>query len=241
MIKKSIFTLLLFVAMGCLSAQSLRLEWDGTEYPNDTSIVCETEEYGEYVQHFRVRNLTGSTMNVMLEKEILEDKEGVSNYFCFGSCYMPETMITPRPVEVPAQALAEEELSVHALFEENVYGYVVVKYYLYDVATPEDRLSFIVKFHRSGVGVDEQMQCNLGQAYPNPASSVVRFDYDLSEARNASVSVFNLLGQEVLRQELSAMQGQVVISVADLNEGIYFCNLKVNGQAVSTEKFVVKK
>jgi hypothetical protein len=81
----------------------------------------------------------------------------------------------------------------------------------------------------------------LGHAYPNPASTEVRFDYKLSGSENASVSVYNLLGQEVLREELNVAQGQVSFSVADLNEGIYFCNLKVNGQAVSTEKFIVKK
>ena len=53
--------------------------------------------------------------------------------------------------------------------------------------------------------------------------------------------MYNLLGQEVMREQLNNMQGVVSFSVADLNDGIYFCNLFVNGQAVKTEKFVVKK
>ncbi len=37
------------------------------------------------------------------------------------------------------------------------------------------------------------------------------------------------------------MQGQVVLPVDNLNDGIYFCSIKLNGRAVKTEKFVVKK
>jgi hypothetical protein len=44
-----------------------------------------------------------------------------------------------------------------------------------------------------------------------------------------------------MSQRLNNLQGVAAFSVADLNEGIYFCNLVVNGQAVKTEKFVVRK
>ena len=53
--------------------------------------------------------------------------------------------------------------------------------------------------------------------------------------------VYNLLGQEVAKHQVNSLQGRLSISVADLNDGIYFCNLFVNGCAVKTEKFVVKK
>ena len=241
MIKKSIFTLMLFVAMGCLSAQTLQLEWDGTVYPDGESFLCDTEVYGEYVKEFQVRNISNNALNVLFEKEILQDLEGVSNYFCWDNCYAPATMVSPRPLEIPANSLCDLPISVHALYDDAVFGDVIVKYSLYDAATPDQRITFTVKFRKSGAGIDEQVRYNLGHAYPNPASTLVRFDYELSASENASVSVYNLLGQEVLRQELNAMQGQVSFSVAELNEGIYFCNLKVNGQAVSTEKFVVKK
>ena len=133
-----------------------------------------------------------------------------------------------------------DELSFHALYNEDVYGDVIIKYYAYEERTPDQRVSIVVRFRKSGVGVAENV-ANLGHAYPNPASSVVHFDYELSASNTVSVSVYNLLGQEVLNQNLNSLQGQVTISVADLNEGIYFCNLVVNGRAVKTEKFVVKK
>lgn len=239
MIRKSIFTFMLMALIGYVSAQTLQLEYDGTIYPDGSSIVCETEEYGEFIQHFYVRNLDNVDHNVMLEKEVIEDLEGVMNYFCWGSCYLPETTISPRPVAIPANTLSDEELSVHAMFDEFVFGNVVVKYSIYDEATPGDRITFEVKFHKSGVGVNENTAAQLGQAYPNPATTTVHFDYE--NAMNATAVVYNLLGQEVLRQELNAIQGKLSISVADLKDGIYFCNLTRNGQTLSTTKFVVKK
>lgn len=241
MMKKSIFTLMLLAAIGCVSAQTLQLELDGTVFSHNEEIVCETESYGEYIQHFQVRNLANVDQEVMLSKEVISDLDGVMNYFCWGSCYLPETMVTPRAVTVAANTLSDEDLSVHAMYDEEVYGDVVVKYSIFDMNTPDDCVSVIVRFHKSGTGLNQMVRCNLGHAYPNPASSMVRFDYDLSSAANASVAVCNLLGQEVMRQPLSAMQGQVAFSVADLNEGIYFCNLLIGGRVVKTEKFVVKK
>jgi len=239
MIKKSIFTFMLMVLIGYVSAQTLQLEYEGTIYPDGSSIVCNTEEYGEFIQHFQVRNLDNVNHDVMLEKEIIEDLEGVSNYFCWGSCYLPETMISPRPVTVAANTLSPDDMSVHAMFDEFVFGYIVVKYSIYDAATPNDRISVEVKFHKSGVGFNENIATQLGQAYPNPATTMVHFDYE--NAINATAVVYNLLGQEVLRQELNAIQGKLSISVADLQDGIYFCNLTRNGQTLSTTKFVVKK
>ncbi len=239
MIRKSIFTLMLMAIFGYVSAQSLQFEYNGTIYQDGSTIVCNTEEYGEFIQYFQVRNLDNVDHNVMLEKEVAQDLEGVMNYFCWGSCYLPETVITPRPVAIPANSLSEDELSVHAMFDDFVFGYIIVKYSIYDEATPNDRVTVAVKFHKSGEGVNENASIQLGQAYPNPASSMVHFDYE--NANNATAVIYNLLGQEVMHQELNAIQGKLSISVADLQDGIYFCNLTRNGQTMRTVKFVVKK
>lgn len=240
--KKSIFTLILMAVIGCVSAQSLQFEWEGTVFDEGEIIECTNDEYGfgEFIQHMYVRNNTQEPMRVLIEKEIVQDLEGVMNTFCWGMCFGPDVFVSPDANEVPAGDINTDELSFHALYDADVFGDVIVKYYAYEERTPEQRVSIVVRFRKSGVGVAENV-ANLGHAYPNPASSVVHFDYELSASNTVSVSVYNLLGQEVLNQNLNSLQGQVTISVADLNEGIYFCNLVVNGRAVKTEKFVVKK
>ena len=244
MIKKSVFTLMFLAVMGWVSAQSLQFEWNGHAYAEGETLECTNDEYGygEFIQHLQLRNLTSGDLEVIVEKEVVEDLEGAINFFCWGSCFGPDTYVSPRPVTIAADALTNEEaLSFHVLFDEGVYGKVKMKYSAYDESNPSQRVTINVVFRRSGVGVQETNAVRFGQAYPNPASSVVNFDYNLNVGDKVSVAIYNLLGQEVMKQQMNGMQGRLSISVADLNDGIYFCNLFVNGCAVKTEKFVVKK
>ena len=243
MVKRSIFTLLFLAVMGWVSAQSLRFELDGHVYEEGETIICNAPtEWGEYLQDMQMRNLTDQDLNVLVKKEVIEDLEGVSNYFCWGLCFGPDTYVSPNPVAVPANSVTSVgALSFHAMFDEDVFGKVQVRFSAYDERHPEDAVTINVIFHKSGEGVHEVSAVRFGQAYPNPASSVVNFDYNINASDRASVSVYNLLGQEVKSQQVNGVQGHLSVSVADLNEGIYFCKLFVNGCAVSTEKFVVKK
>lgn len=244
MIKRSIFTLMFLAVMGWASAQSLQFEWNGQVYSEGETIECTNDEYGygEYIQHMQIRNNTTEQKKILIEKEIVQDLETVINSFCWGMCYGPDTYVSPTAVNVPANSLNTDDLSFHAIYSDpEVFGDVIIKYYAYEERNPNDRISIIVRFRKSGASLHETATVCFGQAYPNPASSMVNFDYNFSGCNRASVSVYNLLGQEVKSQDVNGLQGHVSISVSDLNEGIYFCKLFVNGCAVKTEKFVVKK
>lgn len=243
MFKKSIFTLMLMAAIGTVSAQSLRFELDGTVFEEGETIECTNDEYGfgEYIQHMQIRNLTSEPKMILIEKEVIQDLESVMNFFCWGMCFSSEVIVSPNAVEVQGNSLNTDELSFHALYSDpDVYGDVIVKYYAYEERNPDTRISIIVRFRKSGVGVDDHFsQMTMSEAYPNPASSVVNFDYSFDG--NLTAVVHNLLGQEVLREDLNANNGQMKLSVADLNDGIYFCTMMVDGRACTTQKFVVKK
>ena len=251
MMKKSIFTLMFLAVIGWVSAQSLQFEWKGHVYANGETVVCtEVDDFGSMAQEMQVRNLTSTSLEVMISREIVQLVEGTENSFCWGSCYSPMVDVSPRPKTVEAGAVCDTaDLSFHHQVDltysgdpDNfVAGTSVVKYYAYPEGNEEDRVCIEVWFACNAEGVAETSDINFSHAYPNPASSMVRFDYNLSSASNASVAVYNLLGQEVMRQPLTTLQGTAAFSVADLNEGIYFCNLFVNGQSVMTEKFIVKK
>ena len=228
-------------AIGYVSAQTLQFEWDGNVFYEGEAIECTNDEYGygEFIQHMQLRNLTSNDMNVIIEKEVIEDLEGTINSFCWGMCYGPDTYVSPEAVTVLANSLNTDDLSFHNIYEPEIFGYVVVRYYAYDEHNPDERVSIIVKFHKSGDGVDDNAQFEMSQAYPNPATSTVNFDYSFNG--NLTAVVYNIVGQEVLRKDLNTSNGQMSISVADLNDGIYFCTMLVDGCASATQKFVVKK
>ena len=241
MFKKLIFTLSLIAAIGYVSAQSLQLELNGRVFANGETVQCTyVEEWGEYVQHFEVRNLTGNEVNVAVVKEVLENMEGSDVSFCWGGkCYSSSVFVSD-PAAVPANTLSDMDMSLHAFLGEGD-GKLAVRFTVFNNDQLDDKVFVDVVFDKNAGLSDKQFAGTLGHAYPNPASSVVRFNYEVSVSDNVSVAVYNLLGQEVMSEQLNGTHGQVSFPVSDLNEGIYFCNLTVNGRVMKTEKFVVKK
>lgn len=246
MIRKSLLTMVLLAIFGFVSAQSLQFELNGHVYADGDEVLCNEPNlvFDEMIQHFQIRNNSSEAINVVVKKEEVEVLEGTMNYFCWGLCLSPEVYVS-QPVPMEAGAVSgEEDFAIHVSFDPEwtmdpaqwLQGVVVIKYTAYNERNEDDKVSIIVKFESDITSVAEN-QVSMSQAYPNPASSVVRFNVNCEGL--ASVALYNLLGQEVLTQDVE--NDQVVLSVADLNEGIYFCNLKVNGQVVRTEKFIVKK
>ena len=251
MIKKSILTLAFIAVMGCISAQSLQFEYDGHVYAQGETVVCtHVESWGEIIQEMQIRNLSDVALDVMIMREIVQIVDGTENSFCWGSCFAPSVDVSPRPQVLEAGTVSDEGLlSFHQVIDPTysgdpsnfITGTSIVKYYAYPASDEDDKVCIEVHFVYDPEGAAEHPIANFGKAYPNPASSTVCFDYNLSKAANASVVVYNLLGQEVMSQQLNGLQGTASLSVADLNDGIYFCILKVDGSTVNTEKFVVKK
>lgn len=251
MTKKTILTLAFMALVACLSAQTLQFEFDGHVFANNEVYICTSEpnEIGEMAQDMQIRNLTNETIPVVVRKEEVQMVDGTENSFCWAGLCMPATTFESRPWPMEGGAVSMiGELSFHHQIDPTysgnpvnfLIGTSIVRYYAYSADDQDNTVCLEVWFAYGAEDVDENM-VSFGHAYPNPATSQVRFDYQLSGEGNASVSVYNLMGQEVMNQQLGAMQGQAVLSVADLTDGIYFCTMKVNGRAVKTEKFVVKK
>ena len=251
MVKKSLFTFAFMALMACASAQTLQFELDGRVFENNEILICDVEptEFGELAQDMQIRNLTGETIPVVVRKEEVKIVEGTETSFCWsGSCFGAETFESrPWPVEGNSVSMMGE-LSFHHLLDITysgdpanfAIGTSVVRYYAYSSEDPDNAICLVMWFAYRAEGVNEN-NISLGHAYPNPASSQVCFNYQVAGQGNASVAIYNLLGQEVMNQALADMQGQVVLPVDNLNDGIYFCSIKLNGRAVKTEKFVVKK
>ncbi len=246
MMKKSLLTVALLAVWSLVSAQSLRFELNGYVYADGEEVVCVEKDLmmGEIAQEFQIHNVSENDINVVVMKEELLSMEGVENTFCWGLCFGPNTLVSP-PLLLKADSISRPGgFSVHAKFDpyytgdpaQWIQGSVVVKYTAYDLDNEDDKVSLVVRFVSDLSSVDEN-QMSLGHAYPNPASSMVRFDVSCEDA--ASVVLYNVTGCEVMRQNVE--NGQVVLSVSDFEDGIYLCNLVVNGRVVRTEKFVVAK
>jgi hypothetical protein len=78
------------------------------------------------------------------------------------------------------------------------------------------------------VGIEEEIKVYNGfMIYPNPARSEITLKFDKSFEKDVIVSVFNSLGEIVIKQKMCKTESDVRFDIARLQAGIYF--VKVNG------------
>ena len=86
------------------------------------------------------------------------------------------------------------------------------------------------------VGVESNQQAMEMSIYPNPAADQVTITVE--DYNNATVEVYNLLGEVVKAEQVSDRNTK--INVADLNNGTYIVRV-MNGEKVATKKVVINK
>ena len=79
------------------------------------------------------------------------------------------------------------------------------------------------------------------RVYPNPASGEINIEVSASQASEMSISIYNIMGQNVMNQSVSLTTGMNTrpVNISELNSGIYFVTVKANGFE-NTMKFIVK-
>lgn len=94
-------------------------------------------------------------------------------------------------------------------------------------------------------GVNEEvanLDLQVSDVYPNPAENSAAIDLNLEDGAQVSVSVFNLMGQEVMNiaaQQMKAGVNMINLNVNGLSNGLYFTQININNQTVS-RKLVVE-
>jgi hypothetical protein len=109
----------------------------------------------------------------------------------------------------------------------------------------QDNQIYAVKISQiTGVANQSNPITNLVGAYPNPVSGQsVQIDINLSRrANDASISLYNLAGQQVYNEKMPALaigMNQLKVDVSQLQAGVYFYSLVVDGFK-ETRKLVVQ-
>ncbi len=225
------------------NAQSLSLSWDG-ETIGDTVVIAPADEtVTEIVFEAIVHNDSDKGVNVKVVREEVSLVENSVNYFCWGACYPPTIDSSGMTMFLPAGGQSgDADFSGHYEIHETV-GLSVVKFTYYDLDNPDDNLVVVVKFDTRPSGIDESILRNIkvSDIYPNPAVNYVDLDYNLPiEVETASVKLVNLLGSVVKEQQMDKANGKLRMDITNLNDGIYFYSIFVNGEAYKTKKLIVK-
>lgn len=83
-------------------------------------------------------------------------------------------------------------------------------------------------------------QITVSNIYPNPADESAEIDYHIKgDVKDAKLTFYSVLGSQVAEHTLDRNERKVRIATRDMNSGMYFYKLSLNGQKVVTKKLMV--
>lgn len=235
-----LFAGLLFA--GFIFGQSLSLsDENGTPLTSGQTfvVVAEPSVGAQIPLHIHVTNNAGTAIDVKVARSEDNVIPGVTDEFCWGgACFPPGTDTSFLTASIAPGATNTE---FEAKYTHNdQFGESTYTYYWFDDNNPTDKVSLVVVFKLSNVGIAENIKnSSISQAYPNPANAYAFFDYDIPVNNSTSLIITNLLGAVVKEIPINGLKGQIKINTSDLDNGLYFGSLKVGNQITSTQRLVV--
>ncbi len=162
------------------------------------------------------------------------------NYFTIYRATTPN--FDPKSVE-PLARLTENSYQDSDVAVGTTYYYRVSAFdFSGNESAFSDEFSLLVT-SVAGNGGEMPKEYALYQNYPNPFNPTTMINFDLKESGHAVVKVYNMLGEEVMTlvdDHLEAGPHRVMVSASDLNSGIYFYKIRVNG-FTAVKKMIVMK
>jgi hypothetical protein len=124
-------------------------------------------------------------------------------------------------------------------------GIYTIRYSVIDETIPNKLTSFIITYvvdYDVKTGINEYSHnYDLTNISPNPAIENINVNYSLlTNSQNSKICIYDVLGNKVKEVNVdNGMSQTATISVSDLNDGMYFCELNVNGRREALKKFIV--
>lgn len=245
MMKKILLSLIsvLFIASFSMAQNPLSLSWEGNPIGETITVSGEPSEF-EIVAYANLHNNTGHDMNIKVARKKIDIIDGTMSQICWaGLCYSPmvDTSVLSQVV-VAGGSSSDEDFSGHYLPNGHM-GTSIIEFTFYNVDNPTEFVSVNVYFviEYAGIAEDAMHGGSISEIYPNPATNYVNLDFDLTPSvKQAKVRVINLLGSVVKEVEIEKSTNQLKLDVSDLDNGVYFYSVIINGDTYKTKKLVVR-
>jgi hypothetical protein len=73
------------------------------------------------------------------------------------------------------------------------------------------------------------------EVYPNPSSTYIDVRYEIRDKRNATIEMYNAIGQQVYSSQISHLSAHISIDVRHLAKGMYYLRCLPVGQTGENE------
>ena len=193
--------------------------------------------------------LGDQALDIKVRRHELEPVSGTNNFYCWGICFLPvatgtyPTWVTPFHENLEP---GERFNGFHAYHEaEGINTTTRYRFVWFDQNDPQGAdTSWVDIEFAAAVGLAERagLAATL-EVWPNPSTgNDIQVNFGLNkQVQGTEIVLYNVLGDRVRRQSVSAAQGRAVVSVAGLGAGVYFANLEGNGKMLATRRIVVTR
>ncbi|MBF90703.1 MAG: hypothetical protein CMP75_02950 [Flavobacteriales bacterium] len=195
--------------------------------------------FEEMVTEITVHNTSNVSKNIKVSREVINETEGSSNYFCWDLCYLPIVNISTNPINFSGGEINESSFSVHYSPNGNE-GETRIRYCAFDEQNVADSACVVVRYYASStVNINDFNSYYFSEFYPNPSSLITEFSYNILTNQQCEVVVLDMLGNIVKKHQLSREDGKLRLSVTDLKAGLYFANIMADGQLHEIKRLIV--
>jgi len=208
----------------------------------DTITYTSTDVNASFVSYIWVKNSSTSMIPVKVKKIELDTVPGSENYFCWTSCYLPQTYVSDT-LHIAAGYTNKTNFSGdydamgHA-------GKTRIMYVFYDDNDPNDSVAFVAEFYAgssAGIYLSQSVTAEA-RVYPNPAKNTITVDYQLSKlTNNVKFELRNILGSVAKEVKLQSVAGQRKIDISGLQNGIYFYTIRIDDKVVISNKIIIQQ
>ncbi len=228
-----------------INGQSFTLSWEGEILGDTVTVIPAVETATEIIFEPVVNNNTTNGANVLVLRNEIFMLDGTRSYYKWGvsSPYNDTTNLSPHYRFVPAGGSSPQGQFTSYYQIEGAVGVSLIEYTFFNKDNTDENVKIVVKFDTSPAAIDEYILNNIyvSDLYPNPASGDVNLNYDMpNEVDNASVKIVNFPGAIVKEQKIDTRNNNMSMNILDLNGGIYFYSLTINGEIYSTKKLIVR-
>ncbi|MBK6765014.1 MAG: choice-of-anchor J domain-containing protein [bacterium] len=133
--------------------------------------------------------------------------------------------------------------STYSFTDENLTNGTAYSYNLVSVDVTGARQELATQSATPSFGSAVVSEYALHQNYPNPFNPTTNIAFDMVEAGNVNISVFNLLGQkvaELVNGRMEAGRHVVAFDAATLSSGLYLYKMDVNGLSFQQKMVLMK-
>jgi len=229
--------IVLFVGTSIFSiGQDLQmLTPEGALVSSGDTIICSGSDTSDViVGHMHITNISTQSQSVYAKKSYVYIVPGTFNAFCWaGSCYT--SFVSPND-----EILAPGDTTINFSTEfmpQGFFGESVIRYTFFGAHC--DSVWFFIKYDIISTGISSFNATSLiSNPFPNPASENINFMVSGVNG-NINFEIHDITGKTV--KTVNAVKtGRVQISLANMNKGIYFIEVKSDNMVIKTHKVIVR-